>query len=122
MIDMLLAEGALGDAAPRQLQCGAAPIDPATLTAALRALPDTSFVQIFGQTEISPLTALTHDDHLRALAGRPDLLTTVGRAVAGVRSHARARLSHCKVPEVVEIVDALPRSPNGKVLRWELAR
>jgi acyl-CoA synthetase (AMP-forming)/AMP-acid ligase II len=84
MIDLLLAHGALADAAPRLLQYGAAPIDPATLRAALAELPRTEFLQIFGQTEVSPITALTHADHLRGLEERPELLSTVGRAVPGV--------------------------------------
>jgi acyl-CoA synthetase (AMP-forming)/AMP-acid ligase II len=84
MIDVLLAEGALADAAPATLQYGAAPIHVDTLRAALAALPDTQFVQIFGQTEVSPITALTHADHAQALAGRPELLGTVGRPVAGL--------------------------------------
>jgi acyl-CoA synthetase (AMP-forming)/AMP-acid ligase II len=84
MIDLLLAAGALGDARPRVLQYGAAPIDPATLTDALAVLPDVEFLQIFGQTECSPLTALTHADHLLGLGARPELLSTVGRAVPGV--------------------------------------
>jgi acyl-CoA synthetase (AMP-forming)/AMP-acid ligase II len=84
MIDLLLTQGALADAKPKVLQYGAAPIDPAMLREALAALPDVEFLQIFGQTEVSPVTALTHSDHLRGLADRPDLLATVGRAVAGV--------------------------------------
>jgi acyl-CoA synthetase (AMP-forming)/AMP-acid ligase II len=84
MIDLLLAEGALADATPRLLQYGAAPIHQTTLQAALAQLPDTEFLQIFGQTEVSPITALTHADHLLGLGVRPDLLSTVGRPVAGV--------------------------------------
>ena len=84
MIDLLLTQGALPDARPKVLQYGAAPIDPATLRDALATLPDVEFLQIFGQTEVSPVTALTHHDHMRGLADRPDLLATVGRAVAGV--------------------------------------
>ena len=84
MIDRLLEEGALGDAHPRVLQYGAAPIHRATLAEALAALPDVEFLQIFGQTEVSPLTALTHADHLLGLGDRPELLDTVGRAVVGV--------------------------------------
>lgn len=83
MIDILLAEGALDDAAPRVLQYGASPIDTGTLTEALAVLPDTRFLQIFGQTEVSPVSFLSHEDHLRALDGRPDLLASVGRAVPG---------------------------------------
>lgn len=83
MIDLLLSEGRLGDAKPKVLQYGAAPIDPATLREALEALPDVEFLQIFGQTEVSPVTALVHRDHVRGLTDRPDLLGTVGRVVAG---------------------------------------
>ena len=34
-----------------------------------------------------------------------------------VRAWARARIARFKVPEVVEIVDTLPRNPNGKVMK-----
>jgi acyl-CoA synthetase (AMP-forming)/AMP-acid ligase II len=84
MIEMLLAERALADAHPKVLQYGAAPIHPATLTTALGLLPDTQFLQIFGQTEVSPITGLTHADHIRALDGCPELLSTVGRPLPGV--------------------------------------
>jgi acyl-CoA synthetase (AMP-forming)/AMP-acid ligase II len=83
MIDMLIDAGALSDANPRYLQYGASPIHPETLATALELLPDTRFAQIFGQTEVSPITSLTHDDHMKARAGRLDLLGTVGRAVPG---------------------------------------
>jgi acyl-CoA synthetase (AMP-forming)/AMP-acid ligase II len=41
-------------------------------------------VQIFGQTEASPITYLSHEDHIRAAGSRPDLLLSVGRAAQGV--------------------------------------
>lgn len=84
MIDILLTEQALAEASPRVLHYGAAPIHPDTLRSAMAVLPDTRFVQIFGQTEVSPMTALTHADHLRALHDAPELLATVGRALSGV--------------------------------------
>ncbi len=83
MIDILLAEGALADANPKVLQYGASPIHPDTLRAAMEALPNTRFLQIFGQTELSPISYLDHADHLRAAAGRPDLLTSAGRPIRG---------------------------------------
>jgi acyl-CoA synthetase (AMP-forming)/AMP-acid ligase II len=83
MIDILLAEGALADANPRVLQYGAMPIHPDTLRAALTALPNTRMVQIFGQTEASPITVLNHEDHLLAASERPELLRSVGRAIQG---------------------------------------
>jgi acyl-CoA synthetase (AMP-forming)/AMP-acid ligase II len=84
MIDILLAEGALADADPKVLQYGAMPIHPDTLKRALEALPDTRMVQIFGQTEASPISVLSHEDHLRAATSRPDLLLSVGCAARGV--------------------------------------
>jgi len=68
---------------PKVLQYGASPIHPDTLRAAMEALPNTRFLQIFGQTELSPISYLDHADHLRAAAGRPDLLTSAGRPIRG---------------------------------------
>jgi acyl-CoA synthetase (AMP-forming)/AMP-acid ligase II len=81
MIEMLLDAGALTDAQPRVLQYGAMPIHPDTMRAALAALPGTRLLNIFGQTEASPLAYLSHEDHVRAAEERPDLLLSVGRAV-----------------------------------------
>lgn len=100
MIDVLLAEGALADAVPRVLQYGAMPIHPDTLRAAMRVLPDTRFVQVFGQTEASPITSLSHADHVRGLTDRPELLRSVGRAVPG----AQLRIERPDVEGVGELV------------------
>jgi len=81
MIDILLAEGLLDAAGLRVLQYGAAPIHPDTVAEALAALPGTRLAQIFGQTEVSPVTVLSHEDHLEAMRGRPELLASVGRPV-----------------------------------------
>ena len=51
------------------LQYGASPIHPDTLGTRAATLPATRFVQIYGQTEGSPIAILDHDDHLRALSG-----------------------------------------------------
>jgi acyl-CoA synthetase (AMP-forming)/AMP-acid ligase II len=84
MIDVLL-EAGLVAAIPslRVLTYGAAPMHPRTLAATLAAVPEVDLVQLFGQTEGTPLTVLTAGDH-RAALGRPELLTSVGRAVDGV--------------------------------------
>jgi len=91
MIEMLLAEGALADVSPRVLQYGAMPIHPDVLRAALAALPTTRLLQIFGQTEASPISFLSHDDHLRAATDRPDLLLSVGRAIRGAELRVERR-------------------------------
>jgi len=57
---------------------------PGGLRIVTEAMPGVRFVNIFGQTEGSPITCLTPDDHVRAAAGRADLLRSVGRAAPGV--------------------------------------
>jgi len=104
MIDMLLAEGALADAVPAVLQYGAMPIHPDTLRAAMRDLPETRFVQVFGQTEASPITSLSHEDHVRGAADRSDLLQSVGRAVPG----AELRVERPDVDGVGELAIRAP--------------
>ncbi|OHV32263.1 class I adenylate-forming enzyme family protein [Pseudofrankia sp. EUN1h] len=84
MIEMLLAADALALPALRWMQYGAAPIHPDTLRAALAALPGVRLANLFGQTEGSPLCVLTGEDHHAAVAGQPELLSSVGRAAPGV--------------------------------------
>ena len=84
MIERLLDAGALTIPGLRLLQYGSAPIRPATLARAVFALPGVRFINMFGQTEGSPIACLVPGDHERALAGRPDLLASVGRAAPGI--------------------------------------
>ena len=85
MLEMLLEAGALAFPKLRTLQYGASPIHPDTLRACLAALPDVDLVNIYGQTEGSPITCLTAADHrIIAKSGREDLLESVGRAAPGV--------------------------------------
>jgi acyl-CoA synthetase (AMP-forming)/AMP-acid ligase II len=84
MVEMLLRENALAVPTLRVLQYGASPIHPATLRRAMEALPGVDFLDLYGQTEGSPITALTPADHRRAAAGDEHLLQSVGRAAPGV--------------------------------------
>jgi acyl-CoA synthetase (AMP-forming)/AMP-acid ligase II len=85
VLEMLLDADALALPSLRVLQYGASPIHPNTLGRTLAAIPDVRLVNIFGQTEGSPITCLTGDDHRRiATEGRSDLLESVGRAAPGV--------------------------------------
>jgi acyl-CoA synthetase (AMP-forming)/AMP-acid ligase II len=84
MIEMLLDADALGLPGLQVLQYGASPIHPDTLARAMAALPGVRFVNLFGQTEGSPITALTMEDHELAAAGQSQLLASVGRAAMGV--------------------------------------
>jgi acyl-CoA synthetase (AMP-forming)/AMP-acid ligase II len=83
-IDILLEHQALALPSLRTLQYGASPIHPDTLRAAMAALPGVCFVNIFGQTEGSPITCLTAEDHRLAATRRPELLRSVGRPAPGV--------------------------------------
>ena len=84
MLEMLLAEGQAGQPRLRVLQYGGAPVRPETLRETYRALPGVRMLNMFGQTEGSPVTVLTPDDHHQAVTGRPELLRSVGRAAPGV--------------------------------------
>ncbi len=85
MIEMLLSEGLL-DAVPlKTLIYGASPITVDTLRRVLDVLPDVAMVSLYGQTEGSPITSLGPDDHRLAAVKEPDVLSTVGRPVSGLR-------------------------------------
>ncbi|HUF97541.1 MAG TPA: long-chain fatty acid--CoA ligase [Ilumatobacter sp.] len=84
MVEMLLDAGRLSLPGLQVLQYGGASIHPDTLARAMAAMPGVRFVSIFGQTEGSPITCLTMNDHVLAATGRPDLLESVGRAVPGI--------------------------------------
>jgi acyl-CoA synthetase (AMP-forming)/AMP-acid ligase II len=84
MIEMLLTEGALDTVPLRTLVYGASPIRAQTLARVLGLLPGVQMVNLFGQTEGSPIACLTPADHALATAGRPELLRSVGRPVPGL--------------------------------------
>src|SRR5271166_3451332 len=90
MIDTLLAEKALRLGTLRVLQYGAAPIHPNTLRSAMAELPDVAFVDIYGQTEGSPISCLTPDDHLLESVGRP--VPGVELRIAGPDGHGVGEL------------------------------
>ena len=91
VIEMLLDEDVLDLGTLHTLQYGAAPIHPETLARAMDALPGVRLVNLFGQTEGSPITCLSADDHVLAASGRTELLSTVGRAVDGVELRIEGR-------------------------------
>jgi len=68
----------------RRITYGAAPISESLLREAI-AIFDCEFVQYFGQTETcGGVLSLTWADHQTALSGRPELLLSCGRNMAGV--------------------------------------
>jgi acyl-CoA synthetase (AMP-forming)/AMP-acid ligase II len=84
VIEMLLSADALNLPSMQVFCYGGSPIHPDTMRRIQDVMPDVDFVELFGQTEGSPLTVLTPEDHHSALAGREELLKSVGRAAPGV--------------------------------------
>ena len=79
MLHDLLERGALADAPLEVIQYGAAPITAGLVRRVIEALPEVRLIQLYGQTEGSPLTGLDDAAH-RAGSG----LDTVGVALPGV--------------------------------------
>lgn len=84
MIEKLVTAGQFKPGNLRVVQYGAAPMPLELLREAMRLLPDVGFLSTYAQTEGMPITALTVEDHIRAVAGRPELLRTVGRSCEGI--------------------------------------
>lgn len=90
VIEMLLSADALELPSLQMLGYGGAPMHPETMRRILQESPQLDCVELFGQTEGSPLTALTAADHRAAISGRESLLKSVGRPVPG----AELRIHH----------------------------
>lgn len=78
MLETLLAAGQARHETLRTLQYGGAPVRPGTLRRTYEAMPGVRMLNMFGQTEGSPISVLTPQDHREAVAGRTELLRSVG--------------------------------------------
>jgi acyl-CoA synthetase (AMP-forming)/AMP-acid ligase II len=122
MIDLLLEAGVLDAVDLRALHYGTAPIHPETLRAALDVIPRTEFCQAYGMTEGGPISMLAHSDHLRALAGEPGILGSVGRPLKSVEW----RLDEANDDGVGHLVVRAPQifqpGPDGWLRTGDLGR
>jgi acyl-CoA synthetase (AMP-forming)/AMP-acid ligase II len=122
MVEMLLRRGALPLRTLRVMQYGASPIHPDTLSTAMAQLPGAGFLTLYGQTEGSPITWLSPEDHRLAAAGRTGLLASVGRAAPG----AEVRLADpdgSGTGEVIARADHLfAAGPDGWLRTGDLGR
>ncbi|BCO34212.1 class I adenylate-forming enzyme family protein [Mycobacterium heckeshornense] len=84
VIEILMAANALMLPSIRLIAYGGAPIHPDTARRVHNSMPHVDLVQLFGQTEGSPLTVLSPEDHRAAARGNGELLRSVGRAAPGV--------------------------------------
>ncbi|WP_309484241.1 class I adenylate-forming enzyme family protein [Streptomyces himalayensis] len=112
MLETLLAAGQAPHEALRVLQYGGAPIRPETLRRTYDAMPGVRMLNMFGQTEGSPISVLTPEDHREAVAGRTELLRSVGRAAPGVEVRVRDA-SPDGVGEILARADHLFRVDAG---------
>jgi acyl-CoA synthetase (AMP-forming)/AMP-acid ligase II len=83
VFEMLLAEDALHSSTIRRLAYGGAPIHPQTMQRVQQVMPDVEFVNLFGQTEGSPVATLDPAGHRAAVSGQEHLLESVGRPAPG---------------------------------------
>jgi acyl-CoA synthetase (AMP-forming)/AMP-acid ligase II len=122
MVELLLREGALPLRTLRTMQYGASSIHPETLRTAMAQLPGVDFLNLYGQTEGSPVTWLSPADHRLAAAGRDELLRSVGRAAPGVE----VRIAHpdrTGTGEVIARAEHLfATSPDGWLRTGDLGR
>ncbi|MET0821327.1 MAG: long-chain fatty acid--CoA ligase [Aeromicrobium sp.] len=80
VIEMLLDAKALSLPSLTVIGYGGSPIHPDTMRTIQEVIPGAAFVNLFGQTEGSPVSVLDAADHRRAAAGEVELLSSVGRA------------------------------------------
>lgn len=83
-VEMIVAAGAWAAPNLEFISYGASVLRPETLSTLLRSRPDIALVRWYGQTEGSPLTWLSPDDHRLASDDRPQLFDTVGHPVPGL--------------------------------------
>jgi acyl-CoA synthetase (AMP-forming)/AMP-acid ligase II len=122
MVEMLLPQGALPLRTLKLMQYGASPIHPDTLRTAMSQLPGAGFLTLYGQTEGSPITWLSPEDHRLAAGGREELLASVGRAAPGVEV-AISDPDGSGTGEVIARADHLfAASPDGWLRTGDLGR
>ncbi|MFI5953178.1 class I adenylate-forming enzyme family protein [Cryptosporangium sp. NPDC051539] len=115
VFEMLLAAGALESRTMRVLGYGASPIHPDTMKQIQESMPGVAFVNLFGQTEGSPVSALLPEDHRAAAAGRKELLRSVGRAAPGTE----LRIDEPDADGVGEVWARCPHSFSVDAEGWQ---
>jgi acyl-CoA synthetase (AMP-forming)/AMP-acid ligase II len=89
---------------------GGESVAPAEVEAVLRQHPAVADAGVFARPHPEWGQAVTARVVLRAQASEAEL-----------RRWTRERLAAYKVPKTIEVADALPRTPSGKLLRRELS-
>ena len=86
------------------------------------SIPPRSRRRYPGHPDIAEAAAFGVPDAQWGEVGHLALAPRSGRAIdaAAIRAYLRERLAHYKTPHYISVVDALPRSGAGKVLRRRL--
>ncbi|MGD9794449.1 MAG: class I adenylate-forming enzyme family protein [Acidimicrobiia bacterium] len=105
MISILERDGQLQLPKLKMMQYGAAPMPADLLARVMELLSGVDLVTFYGQTEGTPITSLSGDDHRVCAAGRPDLLLSVGRPVPGTE----VRIAD---PDASGVGEILARGPH----------
>lgn len=90
---------------------GGANVYPAEVEVALGLHPHVDEVAVYG----------TPDDRLGQRVAAAIVSTVTDPDLDGIREHAAQHLAAYKIPERIDVLDALPRNSMGKVVKGELA-
>jgi long-chain acyl-CoA synthetase len=104
----------------KRILYGASPITEALLDRAIVALPQVGFVQLYGMTELAPLAAVLHDEHLRGAERARGRHRAAGRATYGVE----LRIVDAKDEPVPQgtVGEIVVRGPNVMLGYWDRAK
>ena len=108
------------------LSWGAAPASDTLLRNMAELFPGAQIYAAFGQTEMLPVTCmLLAQDAIRKLGSVGKVIPTVAAVhtdldLGDLDEFLTERLARYKHPKALEMVEALPRNPAGKVLKTEL--
>lgn len=83
-VEMLVAAQEIGAPSLRRVFYGASVLRESTLATLIETRPDIDLIRWYGQTEASPITWLSPQDHRRAAKGEDWLFQTVGSPLPGV--------------------------------------
>ncbi|CAN5357273.1 fatty acid--CoA ligase family protein [soil metagenome] len=83
-VEMIVAGGGIDMPSLRYIFYGASVLRDVTLRTLMTERPDLNLIRWYGQTEGSPITWLSPDDHRRAYEGESWRFATVGSALPGV--------------------------------------
>jgi acyl-CoA synthetase (AMP-forming)/AMP-acid ligase II len=79
---------------------------------------------IFGHPDVADVAVIGVPDEKWGEAVKAVIVAKPGCTIdpAAIIAHARERIANYKVPKTIDVVEAIPRNPSGKILRRELRK